>query len=350
MGHKYTTLVWDADLDKTDKLILLAIADFHNDLGDGCWASYDRIAHKTGCSRRTVIYAIARFRKEGILVYQGTHKKGTNIWTFDASSFKKLPPYEQWLRESRNKEFDSNLDEGGAALAPHQENTPVQPLHPPSATDDTKGCNPRHEGGAALAPKLLVEPLRTLIEQTAVPAKVSAPIPSNGVHHDEDDEWSRRVPANERENIDDQITRGDDDLDDRAKMRPKTELEKKIVQLCKSSYITDNQRRRLSENVFAAQGKQRPQNYPSPESEWKENPDRFNAYVEDCARIQRNNTSRPPGRDALIGLIRNYARHKTGWLDFKEYKEVEAAPAKQAEGKYYENRPKRPIFGEKPRL
>lgn len=351
MSVTFMGYVWASDTTPTETLVLLAIADFINDMGDGCWASYDRLAYKTKLSRRTVIYTVNSLEKKGYLTFQKKHKDyRTNVWTLNNDIIPKLPPFNEWLKATRKKEFEPETEEiVGAAVAP----TPkpgVQQLHLQGAAVAPTWVQLTDSVSAAGAPNPLVrEPLEYVTLPTAVPAEVSAPVSSNSAHHDKDDEWSD-LPINERPSIDDQITRGDDDLDDRAKMRPKTELEKKIVQLCNSSYITDNQRRHLSESVFAAQGKQRPQNYPSPEAEWKENPDRFNEYVEDCARIQRNNTGRPPGRDALIGLIRNYARHKTGWLDFKDFKEVEAAPAKQAEGKYYENRPKRLVFGEKARF
>ena len=335
------TQVWKSSLPHPLKSVLLSIADHANDDGTGCYAGEDRHAYKVGYTRRQIVRIIKTLSDQGIIVYAGKSDVGTKTWDIVLDKIPILPPFTVWLKETRAKEF--NPSKKAPKTGQDKMSYAIGQNVLSDRTSDALNMSQMSYYPSA-QPSVNNHQIHT-----AVPAKVSAPVPSNGVHHDEDDEWSRRVPANERENIDDQITRGDDDLDDKAKMRPKTELEKKIVQLCKSSYITDNQRRRLSENVFAAQGKQRPQNYPSPEAEWKENPDRFNAYVEDCARIQRNNTSRPPGRDALIGLIRNYARHKTGWLDFKDFKEVEAAPDKQAEGTYYENRPKRPVFGEKPR-
>ena len=348
MSLDYLILAWKADLPRPQKIVLLAIADHVNDDGKGCWASFDRLGYKSGYERRQVIRIVDQLEARGILVFEKHHPKwGTNIWNIKSENIPMLPPIEVWIKEQRKKEFEKEEQN----VTQEVKNEVGQNVTPACMTfQNGDGQNVTPETSQMSPNPYFLHPSKENPLHTAVPAKAQAPVSSNGVHHDEDDEWSRRIPANERENIDDQITRGDDDLDDKAKMRPKTELEKKITQLCNSSYITDNQRRRLSENVFAAQGKQRPQNYPSPEAEWKENPDRFNAYVEDCARIQRTNTSRPPGRDALIGLIRNYARHKTGWLDFKDYKEIEAAPAKQAEGQYYANRPKRLVFGEKPRL
>lgn len=61
--------VWKLDLPRNEILVLLAFADHAND--DGImWPSYDRVAWKTGCSRKTVERMVKDLSGRGILVRQ----------------------------------------------------------------------------------------------------------------------------------------------------------------------------------------------------------------------------------------------------------------------------------------
>ena len=60
--------VWKLDLPPTEKLVLLAIADFSNDKKGIAWPSQTTIARKTGYSRQTVNRAIKRLCARGVLV------------------------------------------------------------------------------------------------------------------------------------------------------------------------------------------------------------------------------------------------------------------------------------------
>lgn len=62
------TLVWDADLPATDKLVLLAMADFCDDDGKHCFPSCETIMRKTNLSERKIRGVWADYRKKELLI------------------------------------------------------------------------------------------------------------------------------------------------------------------------------------------------------------------------------------------------------------------------------------------
>lgn len=67
MSVRIMSAIWEmGQLSPTEKLVLLALADWSNDAGE-CWPSIARVAEKTGVGTRTVQRAIRKAEKEGIV-------------------------------------------------------------------------------------------------------------------------------------------------------------------------------------------------------------------------------------------------------------------------------------------
>jgi hypothetical protein len=82
MSVKIMSRVWsETALRENDLLVLLALADWANDLGQ-CWPSYPRIAEKTRIDLRTAKAIVARLLQTGYLTLQrGGGRGNPNIYT-----------------------------------------------------------------------------------------------------------------------------------------------------------------------------------------------------------------------------------------------------------------------------
>lgn len=351
MSNKMMVLAWESALSRAETSILLAIADHANDDGEGCWAGIDRIVYKTKYERRHVIRIIAELEAKGILVQNGKHPKyGTNVWSIIKSKIPAQPPFSEWKKlqmakykkEAQNEPYDtmSYAEEKPYDIVSHDEaeaydtmsygdmtqchpipiTTPYKELHHSLPKISQNGANgsvngkilPANAGGVGLV---------TVEEDPWEDTFTDAPVQKDYLSDDKDHEYSRGDP--------------DGDDDPRDAHRARTPLEMKITQLTKSKYLTDAQRAKLSTPVSQSYGNQLPQDYPSPEDEWRANPKLFAEYVELCAKLIANGSGRNPSRSALITTMRNYARNKSGWLFFKNFKEEASAPARQVKKQYY---------------
>ncbi len=294
MSILYMGFGWNLDLEPTELLVYLAIADHVDDDGEGCFASYDKLALKTNLTRRTVIRACQKLEETGILVHEGMHPRyGTNVWNINKD---KLP----LKKPARKKATQDIAIPGRRQKAVDRGDTESPPgvtqSHQGGDTESLGGCHRVTSGGDTESPKPSVEPLVEPSENHPSAAEAA------------DDEFER-VP------IDD----SGEELVDRNPDRPETDLQRKIAQLTHSKYLPASTKAALRNGVTAVWGKnKRPVTYPSPEEEWAAYPDLFAEYVDLCARRIREESTRPPSRKALAESIRNYARYKTGWLDFKQ--------------------------------
>lgn len=109
--------VWESTLGPTDKLVLLAMADFANKTGGSIFPSVATIAARTSLSRRAVFEAIASFRKRGILIRVAAQPGRPVAYQLDPS---KLP---------------------GAPAAPPCENRPVETMKRGAPAAPPR-CNP----------------------------------------------------------------------------------------------------------------------------------------------------------------------------------------------------------------
>jgi biotin operon repressor len=65
--------IWELELPRNEKLVALCFADFANDQGE-CFPSLDRVAWKTGYSRRQAYSLVQALRARGILVPQDARR------------------------------------------------------------------------------------------------------------------------------------------------------------------------------------------------------------------------------------------------------------------------------------
>lgn len=80
MSIRLMTAVWERiDLTSTQKLVLLALADWAND--DGlCWPSIDRVAVKSSLKRRAVQMTIRSLEESGFLRREELVGRGNKYW------------------------------------------------------------------------------------------------------------------------------------------------------------------------------------------------------------------------------------------------------------------------------
>lgn len=80
MSIKLMSAVWErSDISSTQKLVLLALADWAND--DGlCWPSIDRLAQKTGMAGRSVQRIIRDLEQVGLVKRDEVVGKGNRYW------------------------------------------------------------------------------------------------------------------------------------------------------------------------------------------------------------------------------------------------------------------------------
>lgn len=119
MSIRVMSWVWDQrSLSPRDKFILLSMADYARDDGNGIWPSVATLSKKTGYDTRTVQRATNDLEERGLLVKVGESKYQTNRWRINI----------EWL------------DVGGDSVTP----PPCQAATPPPGR---------------LPPNTLVEPL-----------------------------------------------------------------------------------------------------------------------------------------------------------------------------------------------
>lgn len=80
MSIKLMSAVWErSDISSTQKLVMLALADWAND--DGlCWPSIDRLAQKTGMAGRSVQRIIRDLEQVGLVKRDEVVGKGNRYW------------------------------------------------------------------------------------------------------------------------------------------------------------------------------------------------------------------------------------------------------------------------------
>jgi hypothetical protein len=80
MSIKLMTAVWDReDLSSTQKLVLLALADWANDEGL-CWPSIDRVAKKSSLKKRAVQLAIRSLEEMQFIRREEVIGRGNKYW------------------------------------------------------------------------------------------------------------------------------------------------------------------------------------------------------------------------------------------------------------------------------
>ena len=87
MSVRIMSAVWQVDLPGTEKLVLLALADWSNDDGR-CWPSMQQLATKSGLTDRAVRAIIGRLVDKGLLGRDEKPGKGVNYTVYPGTSFR----------------------------------------------------------------------------------------------------------------------------------------------------------------------------------------------------------------------------------------------------------------------
>ncbi len=86
MSVKVMAWVWDQDIPRNLKFVLLAYADHADHDGKSIFPAVDTIAKKTGYHRRQVQRVTAELEQNGWMIPDGQGPKGTNKWRIDLST------------------------------------------------------------------------------------------------------------------------------------------------------------------------------------------------------------------------------------------------------------------------
>jgi len=123
MSVKVMGQVWDADLPRPEKFVLLSYADHAAHDGTGIYPSVGRMAWKTGYTDRSIQTITKRLVKQGILVPDGKMADGRNRYRLDASKLPKRPAY----GGENSSPPEKSSGEGVKKTAPGGENSSPKP-------------------------------------------------------------------------------------------------------------------------------------------------------------------------------------------------------------------------------
>jgi hypothetical protein len=149
MSIKLMSIVWMMDLPKSEKMLLLALADSANDDGV-CWPSREVLAKKCGDSVRTVIRGIVKLEQRGFLSNKPrTRENGSyrsNIYQLkinDKMSLNQPEPTKNHDKMSLIPALDnpindkmSSINDKMSPLEPKRTNIPKGSAPPKSASSD----------------------------------------------------------------------------------------------------------------------------------------------------------------------------------------------------------------------
>ncbi|MGD8457187.1 MAG: helix-turn-helix domain-containing protein [Anaerolineales bacterium] len=92
MSVKIMGLVWDSQLPRDARFILLAYADHADHNGGSIYPAVKTISRKTGYSTRSVQTITKKLARAGILIEDGRGPKGTNRWRINPEKLKNFTP------------------------------------------------------------------------------------------------------------------------------------------------------------------------------------------------------------------------------------------------------------------
>lgn len=92
MSIKVMTMVWETELTPANKFVLLALADWADDEGQGIYPSLARVAWKCNYDRKTIKRNIDALMELGIL-NERLRPGNTNLYAIDISKLVNRPPY-----------------------------------------------------------------------------------------------------------------------------------------------------------------------------------------------------------------------------------------------------------------
>ena len=127
MSIKAMAVVWEAELPRPEKFVLLALADHADHEGGHISPSLGRIAWKTGYSYQKVVSIVKGLRESGILVQTGYGINNVNVYQIQ---FERLIPLKQYQNKHhlRGKETSPLEDEQGVPKVDPQGGKETIPL------------------------------------------------------------------------------------------------------------------------------------------------------------------------------------------------------------------------------
>jgi hypothetical protein len=164
MSIRLMSAAWELPLASTDKLVLLALADWSNDDGV-CWPSIAQLCAKSGLSERAVRISIGRLRDDGHLERNETRGKGVTytIHPRNAETPARRAPGKKCPRQIMPPAPDA---ETPARRAP---NTPVT-ITPQIATQSSESVvSPPAAETDALKPEHVVEAWNEVASRLGLP-------------------------------------------------------------------------------------------------------------------------------------------------------------------------------------
>ena len=145
MSVKIMGMVWDSDLPRDEKYVLLAYADHADHEGRGIFPSYGRIAWKTGYSRRQVMRITDSLTSKNILKPDGVSINNIHRWRIDLS---KLPARKDYAARA-----ESDTSASSDTMSPPEDSSSDTMSPPEDSSSDTmsppenQGVTPCHPCG-----------------------------------------------------------------------------------------------------------------------------------------------------------------------------------------------------------
>lgn len=147
MSVKAMAIVWEADLPRAEKFILLAMADHADHNGENIYPALSTIARKTGYSYRQVVEIVNHLRKQKILIKTGTYINNVTIFHMNFNRLERLPPYKGKNHLRRDaKTSPPEAENNSQNATSYEETAHVKP------SGSEKNSPPAGTGGEETAP------------------------------------------------------------------------------------------------------------------------------------------------------------------------------------------------------
>lgn len=135
MSVKVMGMVFDAtDISSTQKLVMLALADYANEEGRSIYPSVETISKRTSLTERAVRKTLSDLRKRGVIVIvkrSGQHR--ANEYAIDVTTLKGMsrPAPDAPLKKSDLNLVPSRPESSSARPAPDAPDPPLSVIDPP---------------------------------------------------------------------------------------------------------------------------------------------------------------------------------------------------------------------------
>ena len=159
MSAKATGIVWESDLPRPKKYVLLALADHAKEDGTDVYPSLARIQWKTGYSETQIRDLIGELVEDRILILVrkgGNGAEDTNRYRIDLKALRQLPDFKEWNAQKQKKDKDKGAktvplkNAKGAEIVPI-EGAKTEPLK--GAVSGPEGCGFAQNKGAKTEPE-----------------------------------------------------------------------------------------------------------------------------------------------------------------------------------------------------